>query len=99
TTRRRSRTGSPVSRSAGASSARPAAMPSRTASSRCRSMRRPNSSRRGSLTLFKRVLHHDPIIGITEIFHGSEDGDSFTIETIQDVEPLLEKNKQDFNEV
>jgi hypothetical protein len=49
--------------------------------------------------LFKRVLHHDPIIGITEIFHGSEDGDSFTIETIQDVEPLLEKNKQDFNEV
>jgi hypothetical protein len=49
--------------------------------------------------LFKRVLHHDPIIGITEIFHGSEDGDSFTIETIQDVQPLLEKNKQDFNEV
>ncbi len=49
--------------------------------------------------MFKRVLHHDPIIGITEIFHGSEDGDSFTIETIQDVEPLLEKNKQDFNEV
>jgi hypothetical protein len=49
--------------------------------------------------MFKRVLHHDPLVGITEIFHGSEDGESFTIETVQDVEPLLDLNKADLNNV
>lgn len=48
---------------------------------------------------FKRVFHTDPLMGITEVFHGSEDGDSFTIETIQDVAPLLDRNKADLNEV
>lgn len=36
---------------------------------------------------------------MTEIFHGSEDGNSFAIETVQDVEPLLERNKIDLNMV
>lgn len=48
---------------------------------------------------FKKVLHQDPLLGITEIFHGSDDGNQFTIETIQDVEPLLDLNKAKLNEV
>lgn len=48
---------------------------------------------------FKRLLNHDALMGVTEYFHASDDGDSFTIETVQDVEPLLDMNKADMNEV
>lgn len=49
--------------------------------------------------LNKRLLHHSPVHGITEYFIPSEDGNSFTIETVQDVEPLLDRNKADMNMV
>lgn len=39
----------------------------------------------------KRVLSHDPLTGITEIFESTEDG--FNVHSVQDVEPILEANK------
>lgn len=48
----------------------------------------------------RRLLDHDPVTGISEVFHGHGDG-GFSIEYVQDVEPVLEANKtaavQDFN--
>lgn len=45
----------------------------------------------------KRLFDRDPYLGITEVFHALDDG-AFAIETIQDVEPILEANKRAFNE-
>ena len=42
----------------------------------------------------KRVLDHDPLSGVTEIFHYDELTGDVTIETKQDVEPMLSQNKE-----
>ena len=47
----------------------------------------------------KKLLNRNDIFGITEWFIPTEDGEGFTIETVQDVEPLLDKNKADMNMV
>lgn len=39
-----------------------------------------------------RILSVNPLMGITRIFHGEDDG-TFTIETRQNVEPIFERNK------
>ena len=47
---------------------------------------------------FKKLLDHDPTTGITEIFHGSADGESYTIETVQnfdEVETMLRRVKSE----
>jgi hypothetical protein len=46
----------------------------------------------------KKILDHDSETGITEVFHGSADGETYTIETIQDISPLLDANKAQQNE-
>lgn len=43
----------------------------------------------------KRFLHRDDVLGITEFMHFDETGDVIHVETIQDVEPILERNKID----
>ena len=45
----------------------------------------------------KRVLSHDPVTGITEVFHDTEDG--FQIETIQNVTEIIDTNKVQSNHV
>lgn len=45
----------------------------------------------------RRLLHRSPL-GVTEYYVPTND-DSFVIQTVQDVEPLLDKNKADFNMV
>ena len=40
-----------------------------------------------------RFLGHDPALGLTEAFHVDNDV-RYAIETIQDVEPILENNKK-----
>lgn len=46
----------------------------------------------------KKILDHDAETGITEIFHGSADGETYTIETIQDTSKILDANKAAQNE-
>lgn len=46
----------------------------------------------------KRLLDHDPFLGLTEVFHMDESEDKFWVETIQDETPLVEENKAVFNE-
>lgn len=41
----------------------------------------------------KRLLDYDPLTGITEYFHYDHQTDTSYVETIQDVEPILEGNK------
>lgn len=43
---------------------------------------------------FKKVLDYDPVTGITEIFHHDSLTNESVIETVQDVEPVLELNKR-----
>lgn len=45
----------------------------------------------------RRFFDYDPMTGITEWFHATDDGEGFTIEQTQDVEPLIEANKVAFN--
>ena len=50
----------------------------------------------------KRLLSHDPLTGITEIFHHDPITDESIIETVQDVEPSLElakamRNDEDYS--
>lgn len=45
----------------------------------------------------KRLLDHDPLRGVTEIFHFDAASDTFSIEAVQDVEPIIEANKASFN--
>lgn len=40
----------------------------------------------------KRILDHDAFSGVTEIFHPGSDG-KWHLQSIQDVEPILEANK------
>lgn len=42
-----------------------------------------------------RLLDYDPLSGVKEVFHKTDKG--FTIQTIQDVEPILNRNKQMLN--
>lgn len=46
----------------------------------------------------KRLLDHDEYLGLTEWFTYNDETDGFTIETVQDVEPLLERNKALWND-
>jgi len=46
----------------------------------------------------KRLLDYDPVTQITSVFHGSDDGETFTIETIQDITDIVEDNKAQQNE-
>lgn len=41
----------------------------------------------------KRLFDYDPLSGLTEIFHYDHTTDTSYIETLQDVEPILEENK------
>ncbi len=41
----------------------------------------------------KRLFEHDPVRGLTTWWHPSEDGNSFSLEYVQDVEPIIESNK------
>lgn len=45
-----------------------------------------------------RLFDHDPLTGVTEYFVFDEDTGGFTIETQQDVEPLVEINKALYND-
>ena len=45
----------------------------------------------------RRIFDRDPVTGLTRYFHPSDDGESFTIETVMDVEPILETNKRFYN--
>ena len=46
----------------------------------------------------KKLLDHDELTGLTQVFHGSADGETFTIETLQDITPLIDQNKASQNE-
>jgi len=41
----------------------------------------------------KRLLDYDPLSGITQYFYYDEDTGNFTIESVQDVESILDYNK------
>lgn len=45
-----------------------------------------------------RFLGYDPALGLTEAFHIAPGQSSFAIETMQDVEPILENNKRRQND-
>lgn len=44
-----------------------------------------------------RLFDVNPHLGTTEWFHYDPDTDGFVLETVQDVEPLIEQNKDLFN--
>jgi len=48
-----------------------------------------------------RLFSHDPLTGVRKYFRyhegERESEDTFSIETVYDVEPILEANKRDFN--
>lgn len=46
----------------------------------------------------RRLFSHDPHRGVTEYFHYDESTDTFQIEAVQDVEPIVDANKRKFNE-
>lgn len=46
----------------------------------------------------RRMLDTDPVTGITSWFQYHDDTDSFTIETVQEVDDVVEDNKRDFND-
>lgn len=41
----------------------------------------------------RRLLDHDPATGVTEYFHYEADTDTTVVETVQDVEPILDQNR------
>ncbi len=45
-----------------------------------------------------RVLSNDPETGIVELFHFDPETEEVTLQTIQEVEPLIDANKASFNE-
>ncbi len=47
--------------------------------------------------LDRRLLEHDPLTGETEYYCYDDVEDTFSIETVVDVEPLIELNKAQFN--
>ena len=46
-----------------------------------------------------RLFDRDAALGMTQYFHYDHDKDEFTIETRQDVNPLVELNKAKFNQI
>lgn len=46
----------------------------------------------------KRLFSHDPTFGVTKYWHWDEMTDEVAIETVQDIEPLLERNNRLRNE-
>lgn len=46
----------------------------------------------------RRFFGYDPTTGVTEWFHASDDGDSFTIEETQDLTGLVEANKLSYSQ-
>lgn len=46
-----------------------------------------------------RLFDHDPLTGVTEFFLYDPETDGFTIQSQQDVEPFLEMNKRQYNNV
>lgn len=42
----------------------------------------------------KRLFSHDPVFGVTKYWHWDEMSDEVAIETVQDIEPLLEYNQR-----
>jgi hypothetical protein len=46
----------------------------------------------------KRDFSYDPVLGIKRTFHGSEDGNTFVIQTTQETEDIVESNKTAFND-
>ena len=44
-----------------------------------------------------KLFDRDAALGMTQYFHYDDDKQEFTIETRQDVNPLVEQNKQKFN--
>ena len=47
----------------------------------------------------KRIFEQDELLGITRIWHFDEETDTAVIETIQNVQPIVESNKSEFNQV
>ncbi len=45
----------------------------------------------------RKFLSRDPITGLTHYFHPSDDGETFGIESVVDVEPILDDNKRIYN--
>ncbi len=45
----------------------------------------------------RRFFDHDAEYGLTEFFHYDPSTNQFSIETVQDVEPILEENKRALN--
>lgn len=45
----------------------------------------------------RRIFDVDPLTGITRYFHPSHDGETFSIETIQDVTETIGVNKRVYN--
>ena len=46
----------------------------------------------------KRLLDFDPVTQTREYFHYDVERDAFTIERIQETDPIVEANKRDFND-
>ena len=46
----------------------------------------------------KKVIDYDPLTGITQTFHGSDDGESFTVQTTQDTTDIIDENRNSQNE-
>ncbi len=46
----------------------------------------------------ERIFDHDDFTGVTSYWIYDESTDTATIKTVQDVQPLIELNKADFNE-
>jgi hypothetical protein len=49
----------------------------------------------------KKLLSHDPVTGISKVFHADDNGDSFVIQTQQSaaaIESIIENNKRNFND-
>ena len=46
---------------------------------------------------FRKELSHDPVTGVTEYFHYDPITDTTAVETVQNVDPVLEANKERAN--
>jgi hypothetical protein len=44
----------------------------------------------------KRLFDYDPVTKTKTIFHASDDGETFHLETLQDVEDIVESNKASY---
>lgn len=45
----------------------------------------------------KRLFSYDPVLGIRRFFHDDNAGDTFIIETEQECAPIIEENKEAYN--